>query len=168
MLYYSSRDGSASTYESPHPYEIKNKENQLFRTIHSVWWVHWLCLGVQRVVGALTQLLRWVQEASGVYVPSTHLLFSRSQHTTHAWDSTLQNIQSTSCLAPVPNHLSVSGVLSPLCVRVRVWRRVLPHYVWDALWYGFFFLFARYTGGSRNTNTFLSNKKQKKSSTTSR
>ena len=82
-----------STYESPHPYKIKKKENQLFRTIHSVWWVHWLCLGAQRVVGVLTQLLYWVQDASGMYVPSTHLLFSRSQHIIDSRNCTLQNFK---------------------------------------------------------------------------
>ena len=96
-----------------------------------------------------------------------HLLFPRSQHTIDSRNSTLQNFKKAplaklSCLVPESNRLSASGVPSPRCVRFVVWRRVLPHYVWDALWYGFFFLFARYTGGTRNTNTFLSNKKQKK------
>ena len=81
------------------------------------------------MVGALTQLLRWVQEVSGVYVPSMHLFFSRSRRTTNARDSTRQNIQSISSLVPVPNFLSVSGVLSPLCVRLVGWRWVLLHYV---------------------------------------
>ena len=81
------------------------------------------------MVGVLTQLLYWVQEASGVYIPSMHLFFSRSRYTTNARDSTLQNIKSISSLVPVPNFLSVSGVLSPLCVRFVVWRCVLPHYV---------------------------------------
>ena len=85
------------------------------------------------MVGVLTQLLYWVQEASGVYVPSVHLFFSRSRHTTNITDSTLQNIKSISSLVSVPNFLSVSGVLSPLCVRFVGWRWVLLHYILVAL-----------------------------------
>ena len=71
----------------------KNKENELFRTIYSVWWVCWLCLGVQRVVGALTQLLYWVQEASGMYPSTGWILFLRSQRTTKIKTSAFQNIE---------------------------------------------------------------------------
>ena len=82
-----------SIYESPHPYKIKNKKNQLIRTIHSVWLVSWLCLGVKRVVRSLTQLLHWAQEASGMYPSPGWILFLRSQRTTKTKTSAFQNIE---------------------------------------------------------------------------
>ena len=93
------------------------------------------------------------------YVCSLHapplLPFSTHNWFTELYSSEFQ--KSMSYLVPVSNCHSVCGVLSPLCVRVRVWRRVLPHYMFEMLYSmtKAFFLFDIKNCSSLSKSTFF-------------